>query len=174
MSTAFSELWEGHVVKDHQDELHGHLANVPILAGLSRRQATKLLSGSKQIKHAAGHEIAVEGQGALALHLILDGTAQVSIRGKQIRQLGSGDYFGELSLIDGRPRSATVVAETALHTLAIPHSVFQNLLRDDPDFARGSAHGAVRSGPSGRKSLTQRRPRSAAPVQRSPRAFKDR
>ena len=122
---------------DHQDDLHGHLANVPLLAGLSRRQASKLLSGSKQINHAPGHQIAVEGQGALALHLILEGTAQVSIRGKQVRQLAAGDYFGELSLIDGRPRSATVEAESALHTLAIPHSVFQNLLRDDPEVARG-------------------------------------
>ncbi|WP_372729615.1 cyclic nucleotide-binding domain-containing protein [Nocardioides sp.] len=124
-------------MKHHQDDLHDQLTAIPLLSGLSRRQVTKLLSGCKQVEHGPGHEIAVEGQGALALHLVLDGEARVTVHGTEVRRLGPGDHFGELSLIDGKRRSATVVAEGRLKTLAVPHAVFQNLLADEPDVALG-------------------------------------
>jgi len=48
-----------------------------------------------------------------------------------------GRYFGEISMIDGKPRSATVTAVAPMTTLAIPHQDFERLLADEPDFARG-------------------------------------
>lgn len=118
-------------------DLEAKLAAVPIFAGLSRRQVSKLVGKSKETRHQAGHEIAKEGEGSLALHLILTGTAEVSLRGESLRQLGEGDYFGEISLIDGRPRSASVKAATDLTTLAVPHLAFRQLLEDDATFATG-------------------------------------
>ena len=73
----------------------------------------------------------------MAFHLILDGRATVSIAGTEVRSLGSGDYFGEISMIDGKPRSATVTATEPTRTLAIPHQDFERLVADEPDFARG-------------------------------------
>lgn len=116
-------------------DLESKLATVPIFAGLSRRQLSKLVSKSKETRHQAGHEVAKEGEGSLALHLILSGTAEVTLRGDAKRRLGEGDYFGEISLIDGRPRSASVAAETDMTTLAVSHLAFQQLLRDEPTFA---------------------------------------
>ncbi len=116
-------------------DLVAALAAVPIFAGLSRRQVGKLLDKSKVIEHKDGQEIAKEGEGALALHLILDGSAKVSVHGDHVRDLGKGDYFGEISLIDGRRRSASVHASGDLTTLVVPHLAFHNLLREEPEFA---------------------------------------
>lgn len=112
------------------------LAAVPIFAGLSKRQRARLLDASSVVEHAAGREIATEGQGALALHVVLDGTATVSKGGVDKRTLGAGDYFGEISLIDGKRRSATVTATAPLTVLAVPHGAFRSLLDDDPTCAR--------------------------------------
>ena len=120
-----------------KNQLAEQLAAVPVFAGLSRRQLSKLIDKSKETSHPAGHELAREGAGSLALHLITSGTANVSVHGEQTRTLKQGDYFGEISLIDGKPRSATVAAETDLTTLAVPHIAFQQLLEEEPGFAAG-------------------------------------
>src|SRR5690242_9426049 len=113
-------------------DLEAMLAKVPVFSGLSRRQLGKLVDKSKETRHQAGRELAKEGEGALALHLITSGSAGVSVGGESVRTLGEGDYFGEISLIDGKPRSATVQAETDLTTLAVPHVAFQALLEEEP------------------------------------------
>jgi CRP-like cAMP-binding protein len=120
-----------------QTEHDSTLAAVPILAGLSRRQLSRLHDGSRIVHHAAGKQVAIEGEGALALHVILAGTALVTVGGHERRILGAGDHFGEISMIDGKPRSATVTATERMTTLAVPHQVFQALLDDDPTCARG-------------------------------------
>jgi len=120
-------------VKDRQ----ARLAQVPIFSGLSSRQLAKLADASRTTTHQAGHEIAKEGEGALALHIILDGTAAVTLHGRPRRELHAGDYFGEISLIDGKKRSASVTATTDLHTLAVPHGPFRQLLETEPGFAAG-------------------------------------
>ena len=69
----------------------------------------------------ARSQVATEGLGALAFHLILDGQAKVTSNHTEIRTLGPGDYFGEISMIDGKPRSASVEAVDQLTTLVVPH-----------------------------------------------------
>jgi len=122
---------------DNATDVQAHLARVPIFAGLSSRQLGRLAGSSRRTTHHAGHEIAKEGEGALALHIILDGTAEVTVHGSPKRELRAGDYFGEISLIDGKKRSATVTAASDLHTLAVPHGPFQQLLETEPGFAAG-------------------------------------
>ena len=78
-----------------------------------------------------------EGALGLGFHLILDGEATVSQGGTTLRKLGPGDYFGEISMIDGRRRSATVTAETPLRAAYVSHATFEELLDQDPGFARG-------------------------------------
>lgn len=112
------------------------LAAIPIFAGLSKRQRSTLHDGCRVVQHPAGKVVAAEGEGALALHVVLQGTASVTVGDHEKRTLSTGDYFGEISLIDGKPRSATVTATTPLTTLAVPHLVLQSLLDDDPACAR--------------------------------------
>ena len=112
------------------------LAAVDLFSGLSHRQVRKLLDRGRIIHHEGGHQVASEGEGALAFHLILDGGASVTVASTEVRTLESGDYFGEISMIDGKPRSASVTASEPMNTLVIPYIEFQRLLDEEPDFGR--------------------------------------
>lgn len=120
---------------ENAKDLEARLAAVPIFAGLSHRQLGRLIEASRTTTHQHGHEIAREGEGALALHVILDGTAEVTVHGSARRELRAGDYFGEISLIDGKKRSASVTATSTVRTLAVPHGPFKQVLESDAGFA---------------------------------------
>jgi CRP/FNR family transcriptional regulator, cyclic AMP receptor protein len=123
---------EDHVV----DDLSQRLAAIDVFSALSARQLKKLAAQVREVHHDDGHQVSTEGKGALGFHLILDGHAKVSVGGVERRTLGPGDYFGEISLIDGRPRSASIVADGPLHTVVVDNSTFQPLIDESPDFAR--------------------------------------
>ncbi|GAA1907952.1 hypothetical protein GCM10009737_06050 [Nocardioides lentus] len=116
-------------------DLDQALAAVDVLSSLSRRQLRKLVDAGSEVRSPARKEIATEGLGALALHVILDGQVEVSREGSVIRTLGPGDYFGEISMIDGRPRSATVTTTEVTTTFAIPHVTVAGLLEKDAELA---------------------------------------
>ena len=113
------------------------LAQIDLFSGLSGREMKKLVRATKEVDHPAGHEVASEGRGAFGFHLILSGDATVTKNAEVIRELHPGDYFGEISMIDGKPRSATVTAGDGLKTLVLTHYAFQELIEEEPAFARG-------------------------------------
>ena len=113
------------------------LAAIDLFSGLSTRQLKKLVNRCREVDHQVGRQIATEGLGGLAFHLILQGRVSVTLAGKEIRQLHAGEYFGEISMIDGKPRSASVTVLEPTRTLAIPHLLFEQLTVEEPDFARG-------------------------------------
>jgi len=117
-------------------DLEKMIADVDLFVGLSRAQIRQLAGAAREVSHPPGKAVAAEGHGGLAFHLVLEGQATVSRDGRELRTLGPGDYFGEISMIDGRPRSATVVAGDGLTVLAVPHQEFEKLLERDVDFAR--------------------------------------
>jgi CRP/FNR family transcriptional regulator, cyclic AMP receptor protein len=112
------------------------LKTVPLFEGLSRRELNQLLSVSKQIEFDEGHAIVEEGATGVGFHLILEGEAHVLVGGRKRATLRSGDYFGEMSLIDGGPRSATVKTATPVRTLALTSWAFLPLLDKAPSIAR--------------------------------------
>lgn len=116
-------------------KVQDRLAAVDLFRGLSKRQLKRLAEQSEEIHHTDGREVATEGLGALAFHLIVDGQASVSSHGQAVRTLGPGEYFGEISMIDGKPRSASVTSVGAMTTIAVPHHVFEKLVNEDPAFA---------------------------------------
>lgn len=118
------------------DELRARLAATGLFEGLPKRSLNLLAKSGREIKHADGHEVITEGAGAIGFHLITAGTARVTTGGAVRRTLGVGDYFGEISAIDGRPRSASVEAVENLTTFAVTPVVVNTLLDDNPAFAR--------------------------------------
>jgi CRP/FNR family cyclic AMP-dependent transcriptional regulator len=118
------------------DELKAQLGSIDLFAGLPKRAVAQLAKAGREVDHADGREVIVEGRGAVGFHLIIAGTARVTSSGSVRRTLGVGDYFGEISVIDGRPRSASVEAVDSLHTFVIDPTVVQSLIDDHPAFAK--------------------------------------
>jgi CRP/FNR family cyclic AMP-dependent transcriptional regulator len=112
------------------------IARVDLFGDLPRSRLKRLAAASREVSHPEGKAVSTEGRGAHAFHYILEGEATVTRDGRVLRTLGPGDYFGEISMIDGRPRSATVVASSPLQVLAIPHQDFEQIIDEDPGFAR--------------------------------------
>ena len=117
------------------------LRDIDLFSGLSKRDAKRLVTKASEVTHVKGKQVAAEGGSAQGFHLILSGRATVTHGSRTVRTLGAGDYFGEISMIDGRPRSATVTVDEEIHALAIGHGVFEALLDAQPEFARGLLKG---------------------------------
>jgi CRP-like cAMP-binding protein len=117
------------------------LSDIDLFSGLSKRDAKRLVARAREVTHGKGKQVASQGGSALGFHMILSGRATVTRGPRVIRTLGPGDYFGEISMIDGKPRSATVTIDEDVQALAIDHGVFESLLDEDPEFARGLLKG---------------------------------
>jgi len=90
------------------------LQRVRFFADMDRRQTEQIARLLKERRFAKGETVIREGSGAAAFFIIDSGEAAVSSKGVPLNTLGPGDHFGEIALIDGGPRSATVVATTDL------------------------------------------------------------
>jgi CRP/FNR family transcriptional regulator, cyclic AMP receptor protein len=105
------------------------LAAVPLFQGLSKQELAEIVSVAREVEFPAGIDIVSEGHQAADFFLILDGEARVEVRGRRSKaKLRPGDYFGEVSVLDGGPRSATVTAETGVLALQLDRSRFLKLL----------------------------------------------
>ncbi len=108
------------------------LQNVPIFQGCTRRQLLTIARISKVIEVPAGTTLAHVGEPGDEFFIILRGRARVEVPPGRRMRLAPGDFFGEMSLLDGEPRSATVAAETGLRLLVIHRDAFGILLRRVP------------------------------------------
>ena len=107
------------------------LQRVPIFADLNKREVKQIARLFKERRFTAGETVAREGSGGAAFFLIDSGTATVSVRGQPRGGLGAGDYFGEIALIDGGPRSATVTATTDLVCFGLTFWDFRPLVQEN-------------------------------------------
>ena len=119
-----------------QDDKIDRLEDVGLLSGCSRRQLRAIARISEVIEVPAASVLARAGQPGDEFFLILDGSARVEVSPRKRSRLEPGQYFGEMSLLDGGPRSASVVAETPLRLLVIKRRNFSTLLREAPDLAQ--------------------------------------
>src|SRR4029450_5123593 len=91
---------------------------VPLFAGLSARDLRRVAGLAEETWFNPGRVVGQEGKpGSSFYAVILDGTARVPRRGRTVRKLGPGDYFGELALLTGGPRTASVIAEASPDTI---------------------------------------------------------
>jgi CRP-like cAMP-binding protein len=119
------------------------LAGVPLFESVSRRHLRKIIELVSVEEYGEGVAVVREGSKGEAFHIVLEGKALVELPGGDEIVLKPGDAFGELALIDGAPRSATVVAGRGLCTGRIKRADFRRLLRDEPAIAVGLLPGLV-------------------------------
>lgn len=112
------------------------LRSVPLFEGLTGREIAAIVEVAKDVQHPRGRRIVEEGKRGVGFHLIVEGRAKVIVGKRTKARLGPGDYFGEMSLIDEGPRSATVEAETLVRTLSLASWDFLPLLDRSPSIAR--------------------------------------
>ena len=108
------------------------LATVPLFAGLSRRHLKNVASLAKVRRYEPGTLIVRAGRPGDAFYVILDGEARVDTGRSRSIRLRGGDFFGEMSLLDGAPRSASVEAVGEVLAFQIGRTSFSKLLKDEP------------------------------------------
>jgi CRP/FNR family transcriptional regulator, cyclic AMP receptor protein len=116
-------------------ELVEQLRTVPLFSGCSARELASLSRFLKEVEFPAGREIVKQGQTGTGLHVIMDGETRVVVGDRTRRRLGPGAFFGEISLLDRGPRTATVVAETPVRTLSLSSWNFRAALKEHPTLA---------------------------------------
>ena len=113
------------------------LGQVPMFAQLAGDELVEVSGLFKERSFAAGATVTKEGSGGAAFYLIQSGRARVSVRGEIRGELGPGDFFGEIALIDGGERSATVTATTELVCHGLTYWDFRPLVQRNGAIAWG-------------------------------------
>jgi len=126
----YDRAWNQPTAKDWADVL----ASLPLFAGLTKRQLRRIAALARISEYAKGDVVIQAGEKGDAVYVILSGQARVIGR-PRARVLRAGDYFGEMALIDGQPRSATITAANDLQTMKLPRQAFLKVLRQDPGIA---------------------------------------
>jgi CRP/FNR family transcriptional regulator, cyclic AMP receptor protein len=111
------------------------LRRIPLFAGLEPKELDRLGGSFKERTFQAGEKIASEGEAGAGFFVIESGEAVVDIGGHERGRLGPGDYFGDVALIDMGARTATVIAESDLHTYGLTFWDFRPLVESDARIA---------------------------------------
>jgi CRP/FNR family cyclic AMP-dependent transcriptional regulator len=111
------------------------LREVPLFADLSNRDLKRLAGSMSEMSFATGETVVSQGKGGVGFFVILEGRAKVSQDGEERATLGPGDYFGEMALIDGDDRAASVTAEGDLRCAAMTMWNFRPFVKGHPDVA---------------------------------------
>jgi len=120
---------------NHSEQIN-FLRNVPLFKELSERDLHIVADLTEQLEVEMDHMLIKEGRTGHKLFIVVKGTAQVTRRDAPMRTLMKGDAFGEISLIDQSPRTATVVAETNMELLTIDKERFDFVLDNYPEIVK--------------------------------------
>jgi CRP/FNR family transcriptional regulator, cyclic AMP receptor protein len=112
------------------------LKKVHLFSNLSQRHLGEIAKHADQVQVEKGRVLVQQGKIGWEFIFIVEGKARVEKDGKVIRQLSKGDFFGEISLIDGEPRTSSVIAETNMTLLIVHKPSFDHLLEKIPGLQR--------------------------------------
>ena len=128
------------MTKPHVDEV---LRTVPLFSRCTDKELAELSGLVTTLTMPAGKVVVRQGQPGNEFIVIVDGSAIVSIDGQTVATLGPGDFFGEIALLDGGPRTATVTADSDLVAGVMSHQEFASLLMTVPVVTRGILKGVA-------------------------------
>jgi CRP-like cAMP-binding protein len=111
------------------------LQKAPLWSGLTERELKVIAHSFKELKYERGDVIVRKGEAGIGFYLIMDGTVEVRSDGRVLSKLGPGQFFGEMSVLDGQPRSADVVALEPSRCLALTSWSFKSIVSEHPKMA---------------------------------------
>ena len=128
------------------------LKTIPLFDSLKRKELERVAQCADEVDVAEGKVIANQGDSALEFFVIEKGHAAVTVDGDPVAELGPGDFFGEIALIEHTKRTATVQARSPMTLIVMTRSSFRSLERDHPAVAAqlrdAVGHRVARSVPS--------------------------
>jgi CRP/FNR family cyclic AMP-dependent transcriptional regulator len=120
-----------------QQQTIERIRSVPLFSEFGDKDLQRVAAIAKEVEFPAGKVIAKQGESGVGFHMIAEGETSISVDGVEHATLGPGSYFGEISLVDGGQRSATVTAKTDLKTVSLTSWDFSALLDEYPGLSRG-------------------------------------
>src|SRR4051812_28322859 len=136
MTPMYREQTPGRGKRPRMGKRGAHLlAAVPLFSDLSSRHLKRMAELAEEVQFKAGDPIVQEGQPGGTFFVILEGEAKVTRRRRKLNELYPGDFFGEVSLLDGGPRTATVTAETPIVAIRLFPKEFAKLIAAGPGVA---------------------------------------
>jgi len=126
------------LTRDRRSEL---IAGCPLFTGLEGADLEAVADRAIEVEFPAGRVIARQGEVGTGFFIVADGRVRVVRDGQTLATLGPGEFFGELSVLDGQPRVAQVLAEETTRCLALASWDFEQVLLDHPAVAVGILRG---------------------------------
>jgi len=123
------------LIKLDPDDTARALARVPLFSGCSDEDVREIASLAHLLRFEDGAVIVPEGEEGLGFYLVMSGAASVVRAGREVNRLGPGDFFGEIALLEGTPRTASVIASGPVVCLGILRADFRPLLVRQPRIA---------------------------------------
>jgi CRP/FNR family transcriptional regulator, cyclic AMP receptor protein len=120
------------------------LARVPMFADFSKKHLSRLAADTDELIFEPGQIIVREGDVGEALFVVLEGQGKVVRRKRKVGEVLPGDFFGELSAIDGGPRTASIVAVTPMRLLRLFRRTLTSLMEEEPQVVMKLLDGIIR------------------------------
>jgi CRP-like cAMP-binding protein len=112
------------------------LSHVQLFSACDRRELSRIAQLAEEVEVPSGRVLIRRGDPGREAFVISDGRAKATVPGKKSALLGPGDCFGEMALLDGAPRTATVTAESDMQLLVLGSREFSTLIEDVPAIGR--------------------------------------
>ena len=119
----------------HKDTKVDLIKAVPLFAGCSKAELQKIAALADELDLGEGATLIREGERGREFIVIVDGTVRVTRGGKKLRDLGAGDFIGEIALVSDVPRTATVTATSPVRLLVVTDRAFRGLIEAMPSIA---------------------------------------
>ena len=111
------------------------LKKTPLWSGLAEKELKVIAHSFKELKYDSGDMIVRKGEAGVGFYLVSEGNVEVRSDGKVLSKLGPGQFFGEMSILDGQPRSADVVALEPSRCLVLTSWRFHGIVSSHPTMA---------------------------------------
>jgi len=118
---------------DPPGDLVDALSSTALFVGLGRKDLLTVVKLGKELSFRPGEKIVEAGEGDIALYLILEGKVQMKREGRVLSELSRGDFFGEMAVVHGQPRSTDVTAVEPTRCFALSRWSFEALVRLFPE-----------------------------------------